>query len=62
MSRRISHELHYSLRSGWWCIACPFTAEDTEAGTSLAVAHQVAHQYQVAPPKPIADRPRGRRR
>jgi hypothetical protein len=43
---------------GWCCAACPYRTGEMFA----AIGHAVTHQYKVAPPKPIEERPRRMRR
>lgn len=55
MSVHRDHAVRFNLRAGWYCEACPFAIEDTDAGRFAAMGHVVAHQYRVAPPKPFVD-------
>jgi hypothetical protein len=57
MSKHTSHEMWNLGLRGWSCAACPFETGDPLA----AIGHAVGHQYRVAPPPPLAERPRRRR-
>lgn len=58
MSRHTSHEMWNRGSLGWLCAACPFVT----GSLFEAVGHAVTHQYKVAPPKPIEERPYRARR
>ena len=52
----MSHTDHGMIADGsggWRCEACDFRCPLLRD----AIAHAVAHQYQVAPPKPLPERP-----
>lgn len=53
MGKHIDHAV-IAVGPGWRCEACPFRSLELLE----ALHHSVTHQYDVAPPKPLPERPK----